>query len=147
MLSDFAPSATIAVKDLKAARPFYERILGFGPIGTPVRGAQTFRVKDGTVVIYESQTAGTNKAASMTWTLGVAFDEVVKALDEKGVPFEHYKLAGVALEGHVHVRQDGEPSRVAWFKDPDGNLHNLNNGRPAYVNTRDVMRAHLALLA
>jgi hypothetical protein len=26
------------------------------------------------------------------------------------------------------VVQEGSPSRVAWFKDPDGNLHNLNNG-------------------
>lgn len=131
MLSDFTPSATVAVKNLKAVRSFYEGILGFEPIGSTLRGAQAFKVRGATVVIYESQFAGTNQATAVTWTLGAHFDEMVKALDAKGVPFEHYKMTGVALEGHVHVVRDGSPSRVAWFKDPDGNLHNLNNGSAA----------------
>jgi catechol 2,3-dioxygenase-like lactoylglutathione lyase family enzyme len=131
MLSDFAPYATIAVKNLEAARPFYEGIIGLRPIGSAVRGAQAFRAKAGTVVIYESPSAGTNQATVMTWTLGRQLDEIVKALDAKGVPFEHYEFPGMVLEGHVHVVKDGEPSRVAWFKDPDGNIHNLNNGNPA----------------
>jgi catechol 2,3-dioxygenase-like lactoylglutathione lyase family enzyme len=128
MLSDFTPSATVPVKSLKAVRSFYEGILGLKPIGPTLRGAQAFRAGGGTVVIYESQFAGTNKATAVTWTLGEHFDDMVKALDAEGVPFEHYKLPGIVLEGHVHVTPDGEPSRVAWFKDPDGNLHNLNNG-------------------
>jgi catechol 2,3-dioxygenase-like lactoylglutathione lyase family enzyme len=131
MLSDFTPSATVAVKNLKAVRSFYEGILGFEPIGSTLRGAQAFKVKGATLVIYESQFAGTNKATAVTWSLGEHFDAMVKALDTKGVPFEHYELPGVVLEGHVHVARDGEPSRVAWFKDPDGNIHNLNNGRAA----------------
>jgi catechol 2,3-dioxygenase-like lactoylglutathione lyase family enzyme len=130
MLSDFPSSATISVKNLKAVRSFYEGILGFKPIGSTLRGAQAFKVGGGTVVIYESQFAGTNKATAVTWSLGEDFDDMVKALDAKGVPFEHYELSGIVLEGHVHVTPDGKPSRVAWFKDPDGNLHNLNNGSP-----------------
>src|SRR6202042_3142065 len=96
-----------------------------------LRGAQAFKVADGIVVIYESQFAGTNQATAVTWALGEHFDDMVKALDEKDVPFEHYAMPGITLQGHVHVVQDGSPSRVAWFKDPDGNLHNLNNGSPA----------------
>ena len=38
MLSDFTPSATISVKNLKAARSFYEGILGFKPIGRRCAG-------------------------------------------------------------------------------------------------------------
>ena len=131
MLSDFTPSATVAVKNLKAARSFYEDILGFEPIGSTLRGAQAFKVKGATIVIYESQFAGTNKATTVTWSLGEHFEDMVKALDTKGVPFEHYEFSGIVLEGHVHVARDGNPSRVAWFKDPDGNLHNLNNGSSA----------------
>jgi catechol 2,3-dioxygenase-like lactoylglutathione lyase family enzyme len=131
MLSDFTPSATIAVKNMKAVRSFYEGILGLKPIGSTFRGAQAFKVAGGIVVIYESQFAGTNQATAITWPLGEHFDDMVKALDAKSVPFEHYTLPGIVLEGHVHVARDGEPSRVAWFKDPDGNLHNLNNGSPA----------------
>ena len=131
MLSDFPPSATISVKNLKAARSFYVGILGFRPIGSTLRAAQAFKVGGGTVVIYESQFAGTNQATAVTWSLGEHFDDMVKALDAKGVPFEHYPMPGIVLEGHVHVVQDGSPSRVAWFKDPDGNIHNLNNGSPS----------------
>ena len=131
MLSDFTPSATISVKSLKAVRSFYEGTLGFRPIGSTLRGAQAFKVKGATVVIYESQFAGTNQATAVTWTLGEHFDDMVKALDSKGVPFEHYAMPGIVLEGHVHVVKEGSPTRVAWFKDPDGNLHNLNNGSPA----------------
>ena len=131
MLSNFSPCATIAVKNLKAVRSFYEDILGFKPIGATLRGAQSFQAGDATVVIYESQSAGTNLATAVTWNLGEHFDDMVKALDGKGVPFEHYKFPGIVLEGHVHVVQQAGPSRVAWFKDPDGNIHNLNNGSPA----------------
>jgi catechol 2,3-dioxygenase-like lactoylglutathione lyase family enzyme len=131
MLSDFTPSATIAVKSLKAVRSFYEAILGFKPIGSTLRGAQAFKAGGGTVVIYESQFAGTNQATAVTWSLGEHFDDVVKELDAKAVPFEHYTFPGITLQGHVHVVKEGSPSRVAWFKDPDGNLHNLNNGSPA----------------
>jgi hypothetical protein len=38
------------------------------------------------------------------------------------VPFERYDMPGAKLEGDVHVF-DG--MRVAWFKDPDGNIHSL----------------------
>jgi hypothetical protein len=75
-----------------------------------LRGAQAFKVKGATVVIYESQFAGTNQATAVTWSLGEHFDDMVKALDAKGVPFEHYELSGIALEGHVHVVHEG--SRV-----------------------------------
>ncbi|HEY1929629.1 MAG TPA: VOC family protein [Caulobacteraceae bacterium] len=131
MLSDFPPFATIAVKNLEAVRPFYEGILGFKPIGAAVRGAQSFRVSGAGVVIYESPLAGTNKATAVTWSVGDRLDEIVQALDARHVPFEHYEMPGVTLEGHVHVVGDGEPSRVAWFTDPDGNIHNLNNGSAA----------------
>jgi hypothetical protein len=40
-------------------------------------------------------------------------------------------LPRIMLQGHVHVVQEGSPSRVAGFKDPDGNLHSLNNGSGA----------------
>ena len=39
MLSDFTPSATVAVKNLQAVRSFYEGILGFEPIGSTLRRA------------------------------------------------------------------------------------------------------------
>jgi len=40
------------------------------------------------------------------------------------VTFERYDLPGTTREGDVHVT--GE-LKVAWFKDPDGNIHSLVN--------------------
>ena len=39
--------------------------------------------------------------------------------------FEHYDMPGMTLEGDVHVH---EAMRVAWFKDPDGNIISLVGG-------------------
>ncbi len=46
----------------------------------------------------------------------------VRNLDTKGVTFEHYDMPDMTHEGDVHVAGD---MRVAWFKDPDGNILNL----------------------
>jgi hypothetical protein len=49
---------------------------------------------------------------------------VVSALKAKGVRFEHYDMPNVVLTGDVHVFGD---MKVAWFKDPDGNILNVIN--------------------
>jgi hypothetical protein len=41
------------------------------------------------------------------------------------VRFEHYDLPKLHLEGDVHV---GGDMRVAWFTDPDGNIHSIVSG-------------------
>ena len=43
---------------------------------------------------------------------------------DRGVTFEHYDMPGMTREGDVHVAGD---MRVAWFKDPDGNILNIVN--------------------
>ena len=71
----------------------------------------------------ESDFAGTNKATAVTWSV----DDVpgaVKELKAKGVQFEHYDMPGLKLEGDVHVSLDGA-MKVAWFRDPDGNILNV----------------------
>ena len=45
---------------------------------------------------------------------------MVRELKAKGVAFEHYdNLPGLTVQGDVHV---GGDMKVAWFKDPDGNI-------------------------
>ncbi len=62
-------------------------------------------------------------------------DAEVKALKNKGVAFEHYEMPGSTLEGDVHVFGD---MRVAWFKDPDGNILNLINPAESAVRGKVV---------
>jgi hypothetical protein len=40
------------------------------------------------------------------------------------VNFEHYDLPGMTRRGDVHI---GDEMKVAWFKDPDGNILNIAN--------------------
>jgi hypothetical protein len=76
------------------------------------------------IVVYASEFAGTNEATSATWGLGGEFDEVVRTLKGKGVPFEHYEFPGMQRDGDVHLVGD---FKAAWFKDPDGNILHVNN--------------------
>ncbi len=57
--------------------------------------------------------------------VGDRLDAVVDTLRSKGVIFERYDLPGLKREGDIHV---GGGMRVAWFKDPDGNIFNLVSG-------------------
>ena len=70
MLTDRDAMATIAVKDLATAKAFYEGKLGLRKGSTEEAGAATYRSGGSTLVVYQSEFAGTNKATSATWGLG-----------------------------------------------------------------------------
>jgi catechol 2,3-dioxygenase-like lactoylglutathione lyase family enzyme len=120
MLNDSEVLATIGVKNLAAAKKFYENILGFkptGPSGQP--GVVNYSSGKSRFLVYESQFAGTNKATAATWEVGTQVAALAKELAAKGVKFEHYDMPGAKLEGDVHVMED---MKVAWCTDPDGNI-------------------------
>ncbi len=120
MLGDKQPVATVAVKNIEAAASFYEGKLGLERVPTPERSVRSYQTGKSTLLVYESQFAGTNKATAATWLVGNDVDAVVKDLKAKGVSFEKYDMPGTTREGDVHVSGG---MRVAWFKDPDGNIH------------------------
>ena len=123
MLQDTDAVATLAVKDLAVAVKFYEGTLGLSRAGTEDGEAIMFESGDTTTNVYRSSFAGTNKATALTWAVDDV-DDVVRTLKGKGVTFEHYDLPDTRREGDVHV--SGEV-KVAWFKDPDGNILSVVN--------------------
>jgi catechol 2,3-dioxygenase-like lactoylglutathione lyase family enzyme len=125
MLGDVDAVATIAVKDVAVARKFYEGILGLKPVPTAESGVLGYRSGTSSVMVYQSQFAGSNKATAATWVVGDALNHIVRALKAKGVAFEHYDFPNTKREGDVHVTGK---TRVAWFKDPDGNILSIVNG-------------------
>ena len=125
MLKDKAALATLPVKDIEVARKFYESTVGLTPVEAQEEGVVGFRSGDSTVLVYESQYAGTNRATAATWVVGDEIDDVVRMLRAKGVTFEHYDLPDTSRDGDVHV---SGKTKVAWFKDPDGNILSLVNG-------------------
>jgi catechol 2,3-dioxygenase-like lactoylglutathione lyase family enzyme len=122
MLGHIDASANLAVKDLAVARKFYEGTLGLIPAGSEGDELIVYRSGKTTLNVYRSSQAGTNKATAVTWTVGDNVEEIVKALKAKGVKFEHYDMPGMTREGDVHI---GGDMKVAWFKDPDGNILNI----------------------
>ena len=124
MLSDKDAMATVAVKDLAAAKKFYEGKLGFKKVGPDDPEALTYKSGKSTLVVYRSEFTGTNKATSATFGAGGDFDAIVKSLKGAGIAFEHYDMPGGKREGDVHRFGD---FKAAWFKDPDGNIIHINN--------------------
>ena len=122
MLRDTDAVANLAVKDLQKAKSFYEGTLGLEPVGSHGDEVVVYRSGNTTLNVYRSKEAGTNRATAVTWDVGDEVGNVVKTLRSKGVEFEHYDMPGLKLEGDIHV---GEGMKVAWFKDPDGNILNL----------------------
>jgi catechol 2,3-dioxygenase-like lactoylglutathione lyase family enzyme len=117
--------ATVAVRDLKAAKKFYEGTLGLRQIAVQEEEAVTYQAGGSKLLVYRSQYAGSNKATAATWVIGNEMENVVQGLRAKGVTFEHYQLPGLTVKGDIH---EGGGMKVAWFKDPDGNIHALVNG-------------------
>lgn len=126
MLGDKPVAAVIAVKDMDAAKKFYEKTLGLAKENMDDPGGAMYKAGRGTMLfVYTSQFAGTNQATAATWGVGADLEKIVEELKVKGVVFEHYdNLPETKLEGDIHVM--GE-FKSAWFKDPDGNILNLVN--------------------
>jgi catechol 2,3-dioxygenase-like lactoylglutathione lyase family enzyme len=125
MLGGKDAAANLAVKNLEVAKKFYEGTLGLTPVGAQHHELIVFKSGASTINVYRSQYAGTNRATAVTWALGDGLEGVVEALKAKGVTFEHYDMPGMTRKGDIHV---AGKMKVAWFKDPDGNILNIVNG-------------------
>jgi catechol 2,3-dioxygenase-like lactoylglutathione lyase family enzyme len=123
MLGENNAAASLAVKDLGRARKFYEDVLGLQAIDQEGGELVTYKSGASIINVYRSEFAGTNKATALTWQV-TDIDAAVSDLKKKGVAFEHYQLPELKQEGDVYAAPDGH-MRVAWFKDPDGNILNL----------------------
>jgi catechol 2,3-dioxygenase-like lactoylglutathione lyase family enzyme len=125
MLSNVDAVANVAVKNLDVAKRFYANTLGLRQVDGQDGEVAVFRSGGSTLNVYRSQYAGTNQATAVSWAVGDQLEEVVSRLKAKGVKFEHYDMPGMKREGDIHI---GGEMKVAWFKDPDGNILNLHNG-------------------
>lgn len=124
MLGKADATPMIAVKDLDRARKFYEDSLGL--TAKEEMGGEVLTVKSGRtpITVYKSEFAGTNKATALTFEVD-DIDGEVRELKGKGIFFEHYDLPGLEQQGDLHV---AEGFKIAWFKDPDGNILSLTQG-------------------
>jgi extradiol dioxygenase family protein len=125
MLGNKDAAATIAVRNLDVARKFYEGTLGLKKIGEEGDELVAYKSGNSTINVYRSKFAGTNQATALTWMVGKDIETFVAKLKEKGVKFEHYDMPELKREGDIY---SGGNMKVAWFKDPDGNILNIVTG-------------------
>jgi catechol 2,3-dioxygenase-like lactoylglutathione lyase family enzyme len=124
MLGDKDAAANIAVKNLEVAKKFYEDTLGLTQVGSEGQELIVFSSGSSMINVYRSQYAGTNQATAVTWVVGEDVEGIVQALKAKGVTFEHYDMPEMKRKGDIHVAGN---MKVAWFKDPGGNILNIVN--------------------
>ena len=123
MLRDATVQPMLPVKDLDAATRFYENTLGFERVGGEPGVAVTYRSGSSTLCVYRSEFAGTNKGTAALWEVDDV-EGTAKELKGRGVAFEKYDLPGLTRQGDIY--RAGE-MRVAWFKDPAGNILSIQN--------------------
>jgi catechol 2,3-dioxygenase-like lactoylglutathione lyase family enzyme len=124
MLGDADVQPMLPVGDLEAAKKFYEEALGLRRAGEMPGTAVVYRSGGGTLCVYRSEFAGTNQGTAAMWEVDDV-EGLVAELSARGVSFEHYDdLPGLTRKGDVHAAGD---FRVAWFKDPAGNILSLQN--------------------
>jgi catechol 2,3-dioxygenase-like lactoylglutathione lyase family enzyme len=114
--------AFAATKDMSAAKAFYAGVLGL-PL---VREDSFALVFDAFGTMLRVPAVQTPVIASYT-VLGWEVPDITAAVQElskSGVTFEHYP--GMGLDELGIWTAPGASARVAWFKDPDGNLLSLS---------------------
>lgn len=120
MLKNKNSSAIVAVKDIARAKAFYSDVLELNLADTSNADMLGYRTGATWLTVYKSDFAGTNQANAVSWDVGVELDDIVAGLKVKGVVFEHYDDMG--RQGDIHVCGS---MRLAWLKDPDGNILHL----------------------
>jgi len=76
MLANTEAMATIAVRDIAAARDFYGNTLGLQESGHEGEELLSYLSGSSQIIVYRSDFAGSNKATAVTWAVGDELEEI-----------------------------------------------------------------------
>lgn len=128
MLGNRPAVAFVSVSDIEAARTFYETVLGLEIVSQDAFGIVA-RAGGVTVRLIQPSL----RASAVYTVLGFETADIaadVGALAGRGIAFERYDFLGEAQDAAgIWTAPAGD--RVAWFKDPDGNVLALSQPAPA----------------
>jgi catechol 2,3-dioxygenase-like lactoylglutathione lyase family enzyme len=124
MFKDSKAFSTFSVNDLKKAKEFYGGTLGLGV--TETREGLELQLSGGnTVFIYPKPN---HTPASFT-VLNFPVNDIEEAVDELvglGLRLEQYDLPDIKTDKRGIARGPGP--KIAWFKDPAGNILSVLEG-------------------
>jgi catechol 2,3-dioxygenase-like lactoylglutathione lyase family enzyme len=123
-LSRYAVGVAVAVSDMGRAKEFYEGKLGLTGGEDVSDGGRTYPCSGHTSIhVYPSpDNAGKSQATLAGWEVD-DLEATVGELTAKGVTFEQYDQPPLITDARgIASFPDG---KVAYFKDPDGNILSL----------------------
>jgi catechol 2,3-dioxygenase-like lactoylglutathione lyase family enzyme len=122
-LSDATPMGFLAVSDFDQARAFYEGVLGLTVFS---QDEYALVMRSGSTLIRLTKPPQLYVAPYTVFGFQVThIDDKVFAMTALNIKFERYDWLGEAQTPHgVWVTHGGD--KVAWFKDPDGNLLSIS---------------------
>ncbi len=127
-MSDYEVGAVFATADIEKAKEFYGQKLGLEVMSdnTP-DGPISYKGGKGTgISVYESpEHAGKSTATMAGWVVD-DLEKVVDELSGNGVSFERYDESNGPGATDDKGIIEFEGGKVAFFRDPDGNTHALN---------------------
>jgi len=118
--------SSFSVNDLQKAKTFYSQTLGLEVSEDTEMGILDLRIAGGNnIFIYPKA----NHAPATFTILNFPVSNVEKAVDDLGklgVRFEHYNQGDIKTDEKGISRGPGP--RIAWFKDPAGNILSVLEG-------------------
>ena len=119
MLGNAPVTTILPVMNMQRAREFYEKKLGFKPIGEKPDGKFVYDIGGGGAQLALFPKEGGTKADHTAISFQVKdIAGEIKSLKAAGVVFEDYDFPGLKTVDHVCVLG---AEKAAWFKDPEGN--------------------------
>jgi catechol 2,3-dioxygenase-like lactoylglutathione lyase family enzyme len=122
MLGPCKIATFVATSDTERAKEFYGEKLGLTLIEDDPY-ALVYAVGDTTLRIQKGQNFTPQQFTVLGWHVP-DIESAVKQLKEKGVHFERYDGFG---QDDLDIMTFPNGAKVAWFKDPDGNVLSLDN--------------------
>ena len=124
MLCNSKIIAFVATANPSEAKRFYESVLGFTLLeDSPY--ALVFEVNDTTLRIQKVERVNVVAYTVLGWQV-TDISSVIENLSKQGVAFERFASLSQDEAG-IWATPDG--SKVAWFRDPDGNTLSLTERR------------------
>jgi catechol 2,3-dioxygenase-like lactoylglutathione lyase family enzyme len=126
VLNSFKIVAFVLTTDSVRARSFYEGILGLEFVSDD-QYALVLRGNGTMLRIAKVQSLAPLGSTVLGWEVS-NIDQAVKGLMERGLSFEQYPWVQDATGLGIWTAPTGD--KVAWFKDPEGNVLSLSQHVP-----------------
>ncbi len=119
-LTEAAVHTALPAADLERAKGFFREKLGLVPV-SETQATALYQVRDGQLALFATDGKPSGDHTQIGWTVG-DIEATVAGLRERGVTFDEYDSPGFkTVNGIVSFGS----TRFAWFRDSEGNVHNL----------------------